>query len=308
MFIGIDVSKDRLDLATRAGDRSHAPNDPDGVAATTARVAALAPTLVVVEATGGYEHPLAAGLAAAGVPVAVVNPRQVGDFAKALGHLAKTDAIDAAVLAHFAEAVRPEPRPLPDDQTRRLQALLARRRQLLELRAMEANRRATCPDPAVRASHDRLLAFLDDQLGAADRELAAAVEACPAWRAKEDLLRTVTGIGPVVSRTLLAEVPELGALGGKQAAALVGLAPFADDSGRHRGARHIRGGRAAARCALFQAALSARRWNPALKRFADRLAARGKAAKAILIAVARKLLVVVNAMLRDNRPWSPQPA
>jgi transposase len=308
MFLGIDVSKDRLDAAARDGRRFTAPNDPDGVAALAARVAALSPALVVLEATGGYEHPAAAALAAAGVPVAVVNPRQVRDFARATGRLAKTDALDAAVLAHFAEAVRPDPRPLADATTRHLQALLGRRRQLLEMRQMEANRRATCPDPGVRASHDRLSAALDDQLGAADRELAAAVEASPAWRAKEDLLRGVTGIGPVVSRTLLAEVPELGAVTGKQAAALVGLAPFADDSGRHRGGRHIRGGRAAARCALYQAALSARRFNPVLRAFADRLAARGKAAKAVLVAVARKLLVMVNAMLRDNAPWNPQAA
>lgn len=306
LFIGIDVAKDRLDVCARPGPSWQAAHDPAGIAALAGRLVALAPALIVLEATGGLEIPLAAALATAGLPVAVVNPRQVRDFARAAGQLAKTDRLDAAVLAHFAQALRPVPRPLPDATARQWQDLLARRRQLLELRGMEHNRLASAATPAVRASHERLLAFLDEQLATAARELDAAVQASPVWRAREELLREVPGIGPVVSRTLLAELPELGTRSGKRAAALVGLAPFADDSGRHRGARHIRGGRTAARCALYQAALSARRYNPALKAFADRLRARGKAAKAVLVAVARKLLVIVNAMLRTMTPWDPK--
>jgi transposase len=281
-------------------------NAPAGLAALVDRLVPLGPALVVLEATGGLEVPVAAALAAAGLPVAVVNPRQVRDFARAAGTLAKTDRLDAAVLAHFAEALRPAPRPLPDATARQWQDLLARRRQLLELRGMEQNRLATAATAAVRASHQALLTFLDEQLRDADRDLEAAVQASPVWRDREDLLRQVPGIGPVVSRTLLAEVPELGTLDRKRAAALVGLAPFAHDSGQHRGARHIRGGRTAARCALYQAALSARRHNPVLKAFADRLAARGKAPKAVLVAVARKLVVIVNAMLRTMTPWDPK--
>jgi transposase len=305
-FVGIDVAKARLDVACRPGPAWQVANAPAGLAALVDRLVPLGPALVVLEATGGLEVPVAAALAAAGLPVAVVNPRQVRDFARAAGTLAKTDRLDAAVLAHFAEALRPAPRPLPDATARQWQDLLARRRQLLELRGMEQNRLATAATAAVRASHQALLTFLDEQLRDADRDLEAAVQASPVWRDREDLLRQVPGIGPVVSRTLLAEVPELGTLDRKRAAALVGLAPFAHDSGQHRGARHIRGGRTAARCALYQAALSARRHNPVLKAFADRLAARGKAPKAVLVAVARKLVVIVNAMLRTMTPWDPK--
>jgi transposase len=304
-FVGIDIGKAHLDVACRHGPAWRQANDPAGHAALAQRLADLAPELVVLEATGGLEAPVAAALATAGVPVAVINPRQARDFAKSAGILAKTDAIDAGVLAHFAEAIRPPARPLPDAAARALQGLLARRRQLLELRGMEASRRASAATAAVVRSHDAVLACLDQQLGVVEAELEAAVRASPAWRAGEELLRGVPGIGPVVSRTLLAELPELGTLTGRQAAALAGLAPYADDSGRRRGARHIRGGRAAPRCALYQAALSARRHNPALRRFADRLAGRGKAAKLILVAVARKLVVIVNAMLRDGKPWDP---
>jgi transposase len=305
-FVGIDVAKARLDVACRPGPAWQVANAPAGLAALVDRLVPLGPALVVLEETGGLEVPVAAALAAAGLPVAVVNPRQVRDFARAAGTLAKTDRLDAAVLAHFAEALRPAPRPLPDATARQWQDLLARRRQLLELRGMEQNRLATAATAAVRASHQALLTFLDEQLRDADRDLEAAVQASPVWRDREDLLRQVPGIGPVVSRTLLAEVPELGTLDRKRAAALVGLAPFAHDSGQHRGARHIRGGRTAARCALYQAALSARRHNPVLKAFADRLAARGKAPKAVLVAVARKLVVIVNAMLRTMTPWDPK--
>jgi transposase len=246
---------------------------------------------------------VAAALAAAGVPVAVVNPRQVRDFAGATGRLAKTDALDAAVLAHFAEAVRPDPRPLPDADTRRLAELLDRRRQLSGMRTMESNRLAQATDRAVRRDIEDHLRWLDGRMDRADRDLAAAVEASPVWRANDDLLRSIKGIGPVVSRTLLAEFPELGTLTRQQVAALAGVAPVNRDSGRRAGRRFIAGGRAGVRTAVFQAALSARRHNPPLKAFADRLAAKGKAAKVVLIAVARKLLVIANAVLRDRRPW-----
>jgi len=303
-YLGIDVSKDFLDLHTRpTGQTLRVANDPDGVASITTRAAALCPALVVIEATGGYEHPLAAALATAGVPLAVVNPRQVRDFAKAIGRRAKTDAIDAAVLAQFAESIRPEPRPLPDADTRRLAELVDRRRQLLGMRTMESNRLAQVTDRTVRRDIEAHLRWLGGRIETADAELAAAVEASPVWRANDELLQSIKGIGPVVSRTLLAEFPELGRLTRQQVGALAGVAPLNRDSGRRRGRRFIAGGRAGVRTALFQAALSARRFNPALRAFAERLAAKGKAAKVVLIAVARKLLVIANAVLRDRKPW-----
>ncbi len=306
-FVGIDVSKDHLDLHARgAGAAGRYGNDPEGIAALVARVAALAPARVVLESTGGLEHPAAAALAAAGLPVAVVNPRQVRDFARAVGRLAKTDALDAEVLALFAERVQPPARPLADAQTRALQALVDRRRQLLGMRAAEAQRRAAAPAGAVRRSIDAVLRVLDRQLAGVDGELGAAVQASPVWRVNEELLRSIPGVGPVVSRTLLAELPELGALSRQQAAALAGVAPVNRDSGRRSGRRGIAGGRAGVRTALYQAALSARRYNPALRAFADRLAAGGKAPKVILVAVARKLLVVANAILRTQQPWAAQ--
>jgi transposase len=306
LFVGLDVSKARLDVCCRPGGTAwHVPNDPDGIAALVARLRELAPTLVVLEATGGYEIPAAAELAAAEVPVAVVNPRQVRDFAKAVGRLAKNDRLDAAVLAHFADAVRPQPRPLPDAQVRSLDALLTRRRQLLGMLVMERNRLGSCADAAVRADLEAHVAWLSERLINSEKELSEAVRSSPAWREKDELLRSIKGIGPVASRTLLAGLPELGQVTGKQAAALAGLAPFDDDSGTRRGARHVRGGRACVRSALYLAALSAARHNPALKAFAARLREKGKKAKVVLTAVARKLLVLANAVLRDGRPWEP---
>ena len=303
-FAGIDVSKDHLDLHARpSGLAERFANDPDGVAALAARLSPLAPALVVLEATGGLEYPAAAALAAAGLPVAVVNPTQARRFAQATGRAAKTDAIDAAALAHFAEAVRPEPRPLPDADARALRELLDRRRQLLGMRTAETNRLGTVASERVRRSIESHVRWLDKQLGAADADLAAAIEASPAWRASDDLLRSIPGVGPAVSRALLAGLPELGALTREQVGALAGLAPVNRDSGRRRGRRFIAGGRSVVRAALYMAALSARRFNPVLRAFADRLAARGKAAKVVLVAVARKLLVIANAVLRDQKPW-----
>jgi transposase len=307
LFVGIDVSKARLDGAARpSGLTFQQANDPEGIAAVLGLLRPLHPALIVLEATGGYELPLAAALAAAGLPVAVVNPRQVRDFAKATGRLAKNDKIDAAVLAHFAEAIRPQPRPLPGAQVRALDALLSRRRQLLEMLTMEQNRLGSCADAVVRADLRAHLAWLSERLGGVEKELKAAVQASPAWRAKEDLLRSIKGIGPVASRTLLAALPELGTLSNRRAAALAGLAPYDDDSGQRRGQRHVRGGRAEVRAVLYMAALSAVRYNPALRAFRDRLARRGKKAKVILTAVARKLVVLANALLRSGRRWDPQ--
>lgn len=307
LFIGIDVSRARLDVPVRpTGLAFQHPNDPDGIAALVARLVPLAPAGVVLEATGGYEVPAAGALAAAGLPVAVVNPRQARDFAKATGRLAKSDAIDAAVLAHFADAIRPEPRPLPDAQARSLDALLARRRQLLDMLTVERNRLGVCADAAVRADLEAHVGWLPERLAGCEKELEAAVKACPAWREKEDLLRSIPGVGPVASRTLLAALPELGTLPNRKAAALAGLAPFDDDSGTRRGTRHIRGGRADVRAALDIAALSASKHNPPLKAFRDRLRRAGKKAKVALVAVARKLVVLANAVLRSGQPWNPE--
>jgi transposase len=306
-FVGVDVSKAHLDVAIRpGGEPARNANDPAGIAALVDRLRPLAPTLVVVESTGGLETPVAAALAVAGIPVAVINPRQARDFAEATGRLAKTDRIDAEALAHFAEAIRPAPRALDDPAARALDALLGRRDQLLGMRTMEANRLAACPDQAVRADIQRHLAWLKAEISEADRRPAAAIRESPVWREKDDLLRSIPGLGPITSATLLAAVPELGAIDGGKLAALAGLAPFNDDSGRRRGARHIRGGRADVRRLLYLAALSAVRFNPAMRAFRERLETRGKPAKVILTAVARKLLVIANAIIRTGCPWRPE--
>jgi transposase len=305
--VGVDVSKARLDVhVLPAGTAFAVANDPDGLAELVARLAALAPAAVVLEATGGLEAPAVAALAGAGLPVSAVNPRQARDFAKGVGLWAKADAVDAAALALFADKVRPQPRPVPDDQAQAFTALLVRRRQLLEMRVAEQNRLGTARTPAVRRDIQRHLDWLSRQGDRLEAELAAAVQASPVWRAKEDLLRGVPGVGPTVARTLLAELPELGTLRGKQMAALAGLAPFARDSGTRRGKRSVGGGRAGVRGALYMASLSAARYNPPLRAFYQRLRAAGKLAKVALVAVARKLLVILNAMLRDHRPWSPE--
>lgn len=304
VFVGLDVSKDRLDVAIRGGGSLATTNDPTGHAELVARLRPLGVTLAVLEASGGLELPVAAALAAAGIPVAVVNPRQARDFAKATGRLAKNDTIDAAVLAHFAEALRPPVRPLPDAEQQALDALLSRRRQLLDMLTMEGNRLGSCADRRVSTDLKVHIAWLQRRLKRADEDLAQAVRASPVWRAKDDLLRSIPGIGPVASRTLLAALPELGKVTGKQAAALVGLAPLDDDSGKRRGYRRVAGGRANVRVVLYMAALSARQHNPLLRFFADRLRAAGKAAKVVLTAVARKLVVIANAILRSEKPWT----
>jgi transposase len=308
IFVGIDVAKAHLDLADQAGSLGRMPNTEAGIASVIDRLTERRPERIVVEATGGLEMPLVAALAAAGLPVVVVNPRQVRDFARALGRLAKTDALDAAVLALFAERIRPEVRPIPDEQARALTALIGRRRQLIEIRVAERNRLGTASTPAVRANLEAHISYLSGQIDELDQQLAAAIEASPAWRAKDQLLRGIPGIGPVASRTLLAMVPELGTLDRGRIAALVGLAPLNCDSGAMRGRRTIFGGRAEARSVLYMATVSAVRYNPTLKAFYGRLRAAGKPAKVALTAAARKLLTIADAILRTGRPWqAPSP-
>jgi transposase len=306
VFVGIDVSKTQLDVAVRPAGRFAAPNDEAGVAQVLERLRAVPPTLVVVEATGGLEIPLVGALATAGVPVVVVNPRQVRDFAKATGRLAKTDAVDAQTLAHFAEVLRPEPRPLPDEQTQALAAILARRRQLVEMLTAEQNRLASARQ-AVRKSLRAHITWLERELQHTDRDLASAIRESPVWREKEALLRSAPGVGPVLTTTLLANLPELGTLTGKQIAALVGVAPFNRDSGPWRGKRRVWGGRAQIRATLYMGALVAARFNPVIRAFYLRLCAAGKAKKVALTACMRKLLLILNAMLKHRTLWRAEP-
>jgi transposase len=303
-FIGIDVSKATLDIAVRPhGDTWQVANDATAVPALVTRLGALAPTLIVLEATGGFEHAVVGALAAAGLPVIVANPRQVRDFGKATGQLAKTDRIDAALLALFGERVRPEPRPLKDAAAEALDAVLTRRRQLLEMLTAEKNRLGFARTAAVRKSLQHHIRWLERQLADVDDDLEDAIEASPVWRATEDLLRSVPGIGPIVSRTLIGELPELGRLNRKQIAALVGVAPHARDSGTLRGKRMVWGGRAPVRAALYMSAVVASRHNPVIRAFYERLRAAGKPAKVALTACMRKLLIILNAMLKNQTPW-----
>jgi transposase len=304
IFVGIDVSKDRLDVALRpSGEAFAVERNAAGLELLTRRLAALVPYVVALEATGGFETIAAAALAGAGLPVAVVNPAQIRAFARAIGQRAKTDPIDAAVIAHFAEATRPEPRPLPDEATRLLADLVARRRQIVEMMAAEGQRERRLTDKRLRKSIARLRKALEKELAELDSEIDDSVRGSPAWREKEDLLASVPGVGPIIARTLIAELPELGTLNRKQVAALAGLAPFTRQSGQWRGKSFIGGGRTVVRTALFMGALVAKRHNPVLKAFFDRLVAAGKPKMVALIAVARKLLTILNAILRDNRPW-----
>lgn len=305
VFVGIDVSKAQLDLALRPEGRFSAPNDEAGCAQVLERLRAVSPTLVVLEATGGLEIPLTGVLAAAGVPVVVVNPRQVRDFAKATGKLAKTDALDAQTLAHFAEVIRPELRPLPDEQTQALAAILARRRQLIEMLTAEKNRLASARTP-VRKSLRTHITWLERELSHTDRDLAHAIRESPVWREKEELLQSTPGVGPVVTTTLLANLPELGTLTAKQIAALVGVAPFNRDSGMLRGTRTVWGGRAQVRAVLYMGTLVATRFNPVIRAFYQRLCAAGKPKKVALTACMRKLLITLNAMLKHRTPWRPE--
>jgi transposase len=305
-FIGIDVAKRQLDVVERpSGGRWTATNDGVGIAGVVERLRQSGPAaLIVVEATGGYEIPLVAALSTAGLPGVVVNPRQVRDFARALGKLAKTDVIDAAVLAHFGEAVRPEPRGLPDELTQELQGWLARRRQLLEMVLAEEQRLAVAAQ-VIRPQIQRHIEWLRSQLRDVDGALQAAIRQSPVWREHENLLRTTPGVGPVLATTLLADLPELGRLNRRQIAALVGVAPLNWDSGQQRGTRHIWGGRAPVRTTLYMATLAAVRCNPVIRTFFERLEAAGKPRKVALVACMRKLLTILNAMMRQRVGWQP---
>jgi transposase len=308
-YMGIDVSKARLDVHARAADRDEAfSNDEAGIAALVAYARATAPRLMVLEATGGLERALVATLMAAGLPVAVVNPRQVRDFAKASGRLAKTDRIDARVLAQFAQAIQPVQRALPDEAAQAFADQLTRRRQLVEMLAMEKNRLQQAPNKRVRQDLKKHIDWLHNRLRASEDGLRQAVESSPAWQAKRDLLAEVKGVGEVTVLTLIGLLPQLGQLDRKQIAALVGVAPFNRDSGTLRGRRTVWGGRAAVRQVLYMATLTAVRCNPVLKTFYTRLRSNGKAAKVALVACMRKLLTILNAMLRDGRPWNPEHA
>jgi transposase len=306
LYVGIDVSKATLDVATGSdGEVFQADNDERGIALVVDRLVSARPALVVLEATGGYEWLIAAALAGKELPVAVVNPRQVRDFAKSLGILAKTDRIDARVLARFAEAAKPEPRPLPTPEARELEEFLSRRRQIVDMLTMEKNRLAIASTERMRKSLKRHIAWLEEALGRADDDIDKAVKASPAWREQEDLLRSVPGIGPVSARTLLAELPELGSLNRKQIAALVGVAPLNRDSGTLQGTRSCWGGRARVRQVLYMATLAAVRRNSVIRRTYTAFRSRGKKHKVALVACIRKLLTILTAMVRDNSRWSP---
>ena len=309
-WVGIDVSKAQLDVAVRPDDlRWQVSNDSVGITELVAKLGGLAPERIVLEATGGYEVAAAATLAADHLPVVIVNPRQVRDFARATGQLAKTDRLDAAVLAHFAEAIRPDVRPLPDATARALSALVARRRQLQEMVTAEQNRLLTAAvQDAPHVLRDQLgehIDWLRRQLQQLDDDLNQQLRASPLWREREDLLRSIGGIGPIASATLLSQLPELGQLDRKAIAKLVGVAPLNRDSGTIKGSRHIWGGRAAVRAVLYMAALVATRHNPQIRDFYLRLLGTGKPKKVALVACMRKLLLLCNAVLRSHTPWSP---
>jgi transposase len=305
-YVGIDVSKDQLDIAVRpTGETWSMANDAPGIIEVVQRLAQLHPKLGVLAATGGFQMPVAGALASAGLPLSMVNPRQVRDFARATGKLAKTDQLDAQVLAHFAEAVRPTPYPLPDAQTQELTALLTRRHQVVEMLTAEKNRLGVTRSEAVRQRVQDHIRWLEQELADLDDDLDHTLRESSLWREKDNLLRSVPGIGRVVSITLLADLPELGALSRYRIAALVGVAPLNRDSGRFRGTRTVWGGRARVRAALYMAALTASRYNPIIKAFYHRLCAAGKARKVALTACMRKLLIILNSMVKHQQTWTP---
>ncbi len=306
VYVGIDVALERLDVAIRpSGTEWREEHTLDGISRLVSKVQSSGAHLVVVESTGGLETALVGELAGEGVAVAVVNPRQVRDFARAVGRLAKTDALDAQVLAHFGEATQPEPRPLAEPDTQQLQALVARRRQIVGMLTAEGNRLRRA-SRSVRPGIQRHIDWLEQERGNLDQEMGDFLRESPLWRVKEQLLRSVPGVGPVLTATLLANLPELGSLDRRRIAALVGVAPFNRDSGLWRGRRSIWGGRSAVRAALYMATLVASRCNPVIRTYYQRLLAAGKTKKVALTACARKLLTILNAMVKHGESWNPQ--
>ena len=305
-FVGIDVAKARLDVHRTGSDQSHTfTHDAQGVEELLQMLRSAPPRLIVLEATGGLERALVAALIAAGLPVAVVNPRQVRDFAKASGRWAKTDRLDAQVLARFAQAIQPVQRALPDVAAQEFADQLTRRRQLVEMLVMEKTRLKQAPNKLVRRDIKKHIEYLENCVRASEQGLRHAVESSPVWQAQRDLLSEIKGIGEVTVMTLIAALPELGQLDRKQIAALVGVAPFNRDSGTLRGKRTVWGGRAVVRHVLYMATLTAVRCNPVIKAFYSRLRGNGKVAKVALVACMRKLLTIINAMVRDGRKWNP---
>jgi transposase len=304
IVVGIDVSKNTLDVHVHpVGEVFTVPRNADGLDALIARIAPLGVHAVAVEATGGFETVVAASLGGAGLPVIVVNPAQVRAFAQALGKRAKTDPIDAAVIARFVDATKPQIRPLPDEETRLLADLVARRRQIIQMLVAERQRERLLPTRHLKKSAARLVKVLEKELNLLDTDIGDSVRGSPVWREKEDLLRSVPGVGPVVARSLLADLPELGTLTRREVASLVGLAPWTRQSGKWRGKSFTGGGRSSVRKVLFMAAMVGAHHNPLLKDFYQRLVTAGKAKMVALIAVARKLLTILNAILRDKTPW-----
>ena len=308
-FVGIDISKDTLDVCIDPGAEAlHVAYDHKGIEAICQRLKTESPTLIVVEATGGLEMRLASELAALGLNIAVINPRQARDFAKATGQLAKTDRVDAAMLAAFAKAIRPQVRALKDAETRALDDLVSRRRQLIAMRVQETLRLGTAASKPMQKSLNAHIVWLDKRITEIDTDLTQRLRNSDVWRAKDDLLRGIPGVGVVTTQTLLAKCPELGSLNRREIAALIGVAPLANDSGKHRGKRFVWGGRADVRTVLYMAAISAIRCNTNIKAFAERLKQSGKPAKVVIVACMRKLLTIMNAMLKNNTHWEQKTA
>lgn len=306
-FVGIDVSKSTLDVCIEPiGQALHVTYDEVGISQIIGRLKEASPTLIVIEATGGLEVRIATELASLGLPVAVINPRQARDFAKATGQLAKTDQVDAAVLAAFAKAIRPQARPIKDADTRALDDMVSRRRQLIDIRVQETLRLGTAASKPMQKSLNKHIAWLDKQIIELDNDLTKSLRESDVWRAKDDLLRGIPGVGAVTTRTMLAKCPELGTLNRREIAALTGVAPLANDSGKHRGKRFVWGGRADVRAVLYMATVSAIRCNDPIKAFAERLKKAGKPPKVVIVACMRKLLTIMNSMLKNNTPWNPK--
>ncbi len=306
-FVGIDVSKSSLDMCIEpAGEALHVAYDEAGIKQILGRLKELGPTLIVMEATGGLELRIATELASQALPVVVINPRQARDYAKATGQLAKTDQVDAAMLAGFAQAIRPQVRAHKDADTRALDDLVSRRRQLIDMRVQETLRLGTAASKPLEKSLNQHIAWLDKRIAEIDTDLTNTLRESDVWRAKDDLLRGIPGVGAVTTLTMLAKCPELGRLNRREIAALAGVAPLANDSGKHRGKRFIWGGRADVRAVLYMAAISAIRCNDIIKAFAERLKKAGKAPKVVIVACMRKLLTIMNSMLKNNTPWNPK--